>query len=191
MLVGQYGGRHHHCHLLAVCGGLECGSDCHFCLAKSHISAYQSIHRTLLLHVSLHVLGSLQLVGCVFIDKTCLQFMLHVAILAVGKTLLLQAGRIQFDEVACNVLHFGFHAFLHAFPCASTYSVQCGGLALFPLVFGNLVQGMNGHIDCIVVLIDNLDHLLHHIALRDSDKSSKTSHSMIDMHHIVIYVKLL
>ena len=117
--------------------------------------------------------------------------MLHIAVLRVGKSLLLQSGGIELDEVAGNVLHLRLHPFLHAFPCSTTYLVQSWRLTLLAFVFGYLVQGMNGHIDRVLVLVGDFDHLLHHIALWHSHQTSETSHTVVDMHHIIANLELL
>ena len=139
VLIGQHRRRHHHRHLLAVGGCLEGGADGHFGLAEAHIATHQAVHRTWLLHVGFHVLRGFQLVGRVFVGEGGLQFVLHVAVLAVGKAFLLQSGSIEADEVAGDVLHLRLHTLLHAFPSVATNPVQRGWLALLSFIFRDFV----------------------------------------------------
>ena len=191
MLICQHCCGHHHCHLFAVGGCLECCTYRHFCLSKAHIATHKSVHRTWLLHVSLHVLRRFQLVGCVLINETGFQFLLQITVLAVGKPLLFQSGGIEFDEVTGNVLHLALHPFLHAFPSTATNLVQTGSLTLLAFVFGDFMQGVDGHIHRVFMQVCNLDHLLHHIALWHSHQSSEPSHAVVYMHHIIANLKLL
>ena len=50
---------------------------------------------------------------------------------------------------------------------------------------------MNRHIDDIVILVDNLDHLLHLPIRRHTHQTTELTHTMIDMYHIVANLELL
>ena len=50
---------------------------------------------------------------------------------------------------------------------------------------------MDGDEDCRVALIDNLDHLLHLVAIGDTNQTAKLSHSMVGMYHIIADLELL
>ena len=67
MLESKYGGRHEYCYLLRIASSFESRSYRNFCFAKSYIPAYETIHGTWRLHVSLYLGGSLLLVWCVFV----------------------------------------------------------------------------------------------------------------------------
>ena len=69
MLERQHGGRYHHCHLLAVGSGFEGSTHGNFRLSKAHITTYQTVHGTRTLHVSLHLLRHLELVGRIFVGE--------------------------------------------------------------------------------------------------------------------------
>ena len=120
VLVGQYGGGHHDGHLLGVACCLESGADGHFGLAESHIAAHQPVHGAGLLHVGLHVVSGLQLVGRILVEETGLQFVLQVRIGTEGESFLPPSGGIKADEVAGDVLDTAFRTFLHAVPCPSS-----------------------------------------------------------------------
>ncbi len=117
--------------------------------------------------------------------------MLHVTVLRVSKSFLFQSGGIELDEVAGNVLHLRLHALLHALPCTTANPVQTGWLTLFALVFRHFMQGVDGDIHRVLILVGDLDHLLHHVALWHTHKPSEASHTVVDVHHVVANLKLL
>ena len=67
MLKGQNGGRHQYGHLLVVGHCLECRPHGNLGLAESHVSAYQTVHRAVALHVFFHRLHSLDLIRSLLI----------------------------------------------------------------------------------------------------------------------------
>ena len=191
MLIGQHGGRHQHRHLLIVRTSLEGSADGHLGLAESHIPTYQTVHRTVALHVGLHGLRGLQLVGRVLVEEACLEFVLHETVGTEGETFLLTAQGIQLDEVACDILDFGLRPLFQAFPCPRAQLVQPGRLALLATVFAHLVQGVNGDEHHIVVLIDNLDDFLHGVAIGNAHQTAKLSDPVVYVNHVIADVELL
>ena len=69
MLVGKNGGGHEYGHLFAIRHRFECRTYGDLCFAEAHITTYEPIHGSRLLHILLHGLHSLELVGCLFVDK--------------------------------------------------------------------------------------------------------------------------
>ena len=161
MLEGEDGGRHEHSHLLAVVARLEGSANGHLGLAETHVAAHQSVHRLFRLHVALHVLCSLELVGCVFVDERSLHLVLHVGVGREGKALFVLACGIEQDEFARHVLHLLLGAFLHLLPRARTESAQRRRLGIAAAVFRELVELMDRYEEKVVVEVDELDHLLH------------------------------
>ena len=53
------------------------------------------------------------------------------------------------------------------------------------------MQRVDRHIHGVLVAVDNLNHLLHHVALGNAHQSSETSHTVVDVHHVVANLKLL
>src|SRR4249920_1068381 len=53
MLKSKNGSRHQYYGLLAVATALECSTDCNLGLAKPNVTAYQAVHRRIILHVFL------------------------------------------------------------------------------------------------------------------------------------------
>ena len=189
MLIGQNGSRNKHSNLFTIGSRLESSTDGHLGLTESYISTHQTIHRLRLFHIGFHILRCLELVGGIFIDETCLQLMLHIAVSTVGKACLLHTLRIKTNQVTSDVLHLLLHPLFHTLPCTCTQAVQSWGLTFPTLVFRYFIEGMNRHIDNIVVLIDNLDHLLH-LPIR-RHQTTELTHTMIYMHHIITDSELL
>ena len=65
MLKRKNGGRYKYSHLLAVSDSLESSSDGYFSLSESYVTADQTIHRTVGLHVQFYSPGSSLLIRCV------------------------------------------------------------------------------------------------------------------------------
>ena len=76
MLVGKNGGGHEYGHLFAIRYRFECRTYGDLCFAEAHIATYEPIHGARLLHILLHGLHRLELVGRLFVDKGGLQLML-------------------------------------------------------------------------------------------------------------------
>ena len=192
MLIGQHRCRHQHSHLFRVAGCLERCSHSNLRLAKTHVATDQSVHGSGLLHIGLHVVRGLQLVGGVLIQESCLQFVLQEGVWREGKTLLFPAGGIQLNQVAGNILQFLLGALLHALPLACTQMRKAWRIAtILRLILRHLIQRMNGHIDGSATVVLYLDHLLIAVTLRHAHQSAKASDAMIDVNHIVTRLKLL
>ena len=185
MLESQYRGRYQYRHLLVVGHRLERGTYRHLCLTEAHIAAHQTVHRPVTLHIGFHLLGSLQLVGGIFVKEARLQFMLQEAVRTVAETLFLFTLRIKPNQIAGNVLDFRFGTFLDFLPGSGTQLADAGRFTFLPLVFRNLMQGMNGNEHYIVILIDQFDDFLCSISVRNPHQTGKTSDTVVDMDHII------
>ena len=80
MLIGKHGGGHEYGYLLSVGGCLEGCAYRNFSLAKSYVSAYQTVHGLRTLHVCLDVGSGAELVGCVFVYERCFKLLLHISV---------------------------------------------------------------------------------------------------------------
>ena len=185
MLIGKYGSGHQYSHLLIVRHSLESGTNSHLRLAEAHVTAHQAVHRTGTLHVGLHVGSSLTLVGGILIDEGGFQLPLQEAVGTVLETLLLAALRVEFYQVAGNILYLRLGAVFQLLPGSGAELVEAGRFTLLSLVLGNLVQRVDGDKHHIFVLIDNLHHLLRGVTVGDTYQSGKTPHTVVGMHHIV------
>ena len=79
VLLGEDRRRHEHHHLLAVVGGLEGGAQRDLRLAVADVAADQAVHRPRRLHVDLHLLDRLALVGRLAVGPGVLEVALPVA----------------------------------------------------------------------------------------------------------------
>ena len=118
VLIGQHRSGHHHRHLLAIDGSLEGSTHSHLGLAKAHIAAHQAVHRFRLLHIGLHVLRGLELVGGILVEERRLELVLKVGVVAEGEAFLMATGRIELDEVARYILDMLLGTLLEALPLA-------------------------------------------------------------------------
>ena len=91
MLVCQYCGGYEYRCLLAVDGGFECCSYGYLGLAKSYISADESVHGACTLHVGFYFLCGFQLVGGVFVDEGGFELVLQVIVGREAESFLLTA----------------------------------------------------------------------------------------------------
>ena len=143
------------------------------------------------LHIGLYLLGGLLLVGGIFIEKTGLQFVLHIAIGAEGKSLLVLTTAIESDKVTCDVLDMRLSTLLHPLPGTCAQTAHTWRFTITSAILGNLMQGMDGNEDHIIVLIDNLDNLQPGISIGNTEEATKASYAMIDVNHIIAYLELL
>ena len=97
MLISQHRSRNQYCDLLIIRNCLKCRTNGNLRLSESHIPTNQTIHRTVFLHILFYLLGGLELVGSILINKRSLQFMLHKRIQTKTKTFFLFSLRIKFD----------------------------------------------------------------------------------------------
>ena len=124
VLQGKHCCRHQHSHLLAVVGGFEGSTDSNFRLTKSYIAADKPVHRTSLLHILLHLLCRLHLVGGVFVKERPFQFVLQVSVGRECKALLVTTFCVELYEVSGNVFYSCLRAFLDAFPSPCTEGTE-------------------------------------------------------------------
>ena len=185
VLIGEHGGGHEHCHLLAVGGGLEGCAYGNLGLSESHVAADETIHRTSALHVLLHFVCGFQLVGSVLVDEACFEFVLQVGVGREGESLFAESLGVELYEVAGNVLDFLFGALFHALPCSRSQLVHSGWVALLAFVFRYFVQVVYRHEYHVVVFVKKLYCLLHGISAGNAHESSEFSHSVVDVHNIV------
>ena len=161
VLVGQNSGRHEHRHLFAVAGRFESGPNGHFRLAKAHIATDQTVHRTCTFHIGLHILCCLQLIRRILIEETGLQFVLKIRVVTKGKALFTATLGIEFYQVAGDILDMFLGALLQFLPLACAQMRQTGRLTIvLRLVFRDFVERVDGHVDTVAILIEDLYHLL-------------------------------
>ncbi len=69
MLKCENGCRYQHSYLLAVTYCLECRSYSKLGFSESYVSAYKTVHRTIILHISLYGSGCCLLIRGIFIHE--------------------------------------------------------------------------------------------------------------------------
>ena len=140
VLIGQNGGWHKYRHLLAIGSRLESCTHGDLCLSEAHIAAHQTVHGLRHLHIGLHILRGLQLVGGVLIKEAGLQLMLQISVVTEGETLFTTTLGVKFDEVAGYILDMLLGALLHALPLARAKGGETGPFAtILRLVFRHLI----------------------------------------------------
>ena len=201
MLICQYRSRNQNCHLFRVACSLECRTYCHFRLSEADIATHQTVHRTSLFHIRLDIVSHFQLVRGILIQEGSFQFVLHKRIGTKRKTLFPLSGGIQFNEVARNVFKFVLGTFFQSFPLSGA---QLGKTRRFAIIlcfiFTDFIERMDRHINRAATLINDLDHLLVVLSFgrrlltaryRHAHKTTEFTNTMVHMHHIVAYLKLL
>ncbi len=190
VLVCQDGCRHQHSHLLVISHSLEGCTYGDFGLAEAHIATHQTVHGPFALHVGLHIGSGTALVGRILIEERGFELLLQEAVGAKAEALLLTSGGIELYQVACYVLYLLLRALLELLPCSCAQAVKAWSLIVATFVFRHLVQGVYGHEDHIVVLIDYLHHLLRGVACGYAHQTDKASYAMVYVHHIVSRLEL-
>ena len=117
--------------------------------------------------------------------------MLHISVGRVSKAFLLLACRVEFDEVARDVLHLIFGALLESFP--STASQPCDGRfrALTTFVLAYSVQVMNADEDICAVAVVEFNHLLWLAVHRHCHETSELRDAMVGVYDVVAYLQLV
>ena len=189
MLESQHRGRHQYRYLLVVGHCLESSPDGHFRLTEAYVPTHQTVHRLVALHVRLHFLCRLQLVGCILVQEAGFQFMLQEAVGTVFKSFFLFTLRIQLNQIAGNVLNLGLRPFLDFLPCTGSQFADTRLFAFLSFVLRDFMQRMNGHKHHVVILIHQFYDLLRSIPVRNAHQSRKTADTVVDMHHIIPRLK--
>ena len=116
--------------------------------------------------------------------------MLHKAVGTIREPFFLFTLRIQFNQVTGYIFNFALGTLFHFFPRTGPQFVQAGSFSFFALIFGNLVQGMNGNKYHILILISKFNHFLSSIPIRNAYQTAKTAYAMIYMYHKITRLKL-
>ena len=184
MLHSQQSGWNKHSYLFTVYHCLESGTQGNLCLAKSHITTYQTIHGMTSFHIMLHIGSSLNLVRGILVREGSFQFMLQIIVRSKTMPLHLATTGIETNEVTCNVLHLLLSSVLHALPGACTQPADTRRFGIPTPVKAHLTHLMDGHIDHITTRIDNFHHLLLYTAILYTHQALIASHPVVNMYHI-------
>ena len=184
-LLRQNGCRGKICHLLAVLHRLEGRTDCNLRLAVAHITANQSVHYFMALHISLCGFYCKNLILSLIKWEKLLKLSLPHSILAEGIAVLLLTLGIQLHQISCNLLYCTSDPVLCPGPFLTAKLVELwfsgilSGIFLYHIKLG----GKNIEIGAPLILyLDVVLYLFVHLKLFNAAVNAE---SVVFMHHIV------
>ena len=166
--------------LLAVGGSLEGGTHGYLRLSEADIPTEETVHRVGALHIGLHSGDGSSLVGGVLEGERCLELVLEVGIGAEGKALRLTTLGVEAYQITGDILDALLRALLDTLPCPRADRIERDFFPPFArAVVGELVQAMQVDIDGVIVAVDELDELLHVIALRHTHQAVEAPDTVV------------
>ena len=120
VLLGEDRRRHEHQHLLAGVRRLERGAQRDLGLAVADVAADQAIHRALGLHVDLHELDRLALVGGLLVGEGGLELAQPVGVRREGEAGTAATLGIEVEQLAGELLGRAASAVLHRLPALAS-----------------------------------------------------------------------
>ena len=111
--------------------------------------------------------------------------MLEITVGREAEPLLLLTGSVELYKVAGDILELVLGLLFQAVPGAGAELVDGRLNPLFAAVFRELVKGVDGDEDAVVVLVDELDHLLCRAVDLGTQEAAELSDSVVDMDDIV------
>ena len=116
--------RYQHSNLLTISDSFESCTNSYFRFSKSYITADKTVHWMWFFHILLDILCCFKLVRCILVDKGCFEFILQIAIRSECIAGCILTQRIELDELARDVLNFGFSLSLEILPCVRSEFTQ-------------------------------------------------------------------
>ena len=184
-LLCQNGCRGKICHLLAVLHRLEGRTDCNLRLAVAHVTANQSVHYFMALHISLCGFNCKNLILSLIKREKLLKLSLPYRILAEGISVLLLTLGIQLHQVSCNLLYRTSDTILSPGPFLTAKLVELwfSGILSGILLYHVKLGGKNIEIGATLILyLDVVLYLFVHLKLFNAAVNTK---SVVFMHYIV------
>ena len=167
-LLCQNGCRSKICHLLAVLHRLEGRTDCNLRLAVAHVTANQSVHYFMALHISLCGFNCKNLILSLIKRKKLLKLSLPYRILTEGISVLLLTLCVQLHQVSRNLLYRTSDSILCSGPFLTSKLVELwfsgilSGIFLYHVKLG----GKNIEIGATLILyLDVVLYLFVHLKL--------------------------
>ena len=156
------------CHLLAVLHRLEGRTDCNLSLAVAHVTANQSVHYFMALHISLCGFNCKNLILSLIKRKKLLKLSLPYRILTEGISVLLLTLCVQLHQVSRNLLYRTSDSILCSGPFLTSKLVELwfsgilSGIFLYHVKLG----GKNIEIGATLILyLDVVLYLFVHLKL--------------------------
>ena len=116
MLLGEHGGRHQDCRLLAVEHALHHGAQRDLSLTVADVAAEQAVHRRTALHVGLDLGDGAELIVGLFVVEGLFKFLLPRGVGRKGEARAALALSVERDETLGKVLRRGARLRLRARP---------------------------------------------------------------------------
>ena len=160
-LLCQNGCRSKICHLLAVLHRLEGRTDCNLRLAVAHVTANQSVHYFMTLHISLCGFNCKNLILSLIKRKKLLKLSLPYRILAEGISVLLLTLCVQLHQVSCNLLYRTSDPILCSGPFLTSKLVELWFSGILSGIFLYHVKLSGKNIEIGATLILYLDVVLY------------------------------
>ena len=118
--------------------------------------------------------------------------MLQITVGTIGKSLFASALRIEFDQVAGDILDSLLCLLLQPVPGTCSQGREAWRFTgIAPSVFTDLIKRVDAHVHLVIVLIHDADHLLIAVAGRHTHQSAELSDTIIHMHDEVAIIHLL
>ena len=185
MLLGQNRGRHQKNHLFSILYGLEGCPDRNLRLSVAHIPTDQPVHDLRTLHILLRSLDGCQLVIRLFIGKGFLEFPLPDRILAVDKTILCLAHRIELHQILGDGFYRRTNPGLGFVPVLGSQFVELRLLRVGPGVLLNRVELSCQHIEKAFSRVLDLHVILGDLIHHDFLDTPVNTETVIFVNHII------
>ena len=149
------------CHLLAVLHRLEGRTDCNLSLAVAHVTANQSVHYFMALHISLCGFNCKNLILSLIKRKKLLKLSLPYRILTEGISVLLLTLCVQLHQVSRNLLYRTSDSILCSGPFLTSKLVELWFSGILSGIFLYHVKLGSEDIEIGATLILYLDVVLY------------------------------
>ena len=157
VLLGEDRRRHQHHHLLALGGRLVGGPQRDLRLPVADVPADQPVHRPLGLHVGLHGLDRVDLVGGLAVGERALELQLPLAVGLERVSLARLALGVEVQELAGEVAGRAARARLDRVPALRSEGRELRGVAARADVAGDLRELVGGREDLVLAAVLELE----------------------------------
>ena len=157
VLLGEDRRRHQHHHLLALGGRLVRGAQRDLGLAVADVAADQAVHRPLGLHVGLHRLDRVELVGGLAVGERALELELPLAVGLEGVALARLALGVEVEQLAGELARRAARARLDRVPALRPERRELRRVAARADVAGDLRELVGGREDLVLAAVLELE----------------------------------
>ena len=182
--------RHQHHHLLAVGRGLEGSAQRHLGLAVADIPAHEPVHRPWRLHVGLHELDRLSLIGGLAEGEALLELPLPVRVGGKRMAGAPPALCVQREQLARKLLGGAARARLHRLPARAPELAQRRVLGAGAHVARDLRQLVGGREHAVIALVFQVQVVTRHPGDGSRLKAREARDPVVLVHDDVAAAKL-